>query len=119
MIVLKVVSHFTHIGMNHLIQTERIIAVLPIKTKTGEKYMTRAKQRGQFIDASLGRKYRSVLILDEGTVVVSTISPDTLLKRFGETGLGQYELDSSEYDDDHDLIEEDDADYEEDGSENY
>lgn len=35
-----------------------------------------------FIDASVGRKRRSILLLDDGTVVATCINPMTLLKRF-------------------------------------
>jgi regulator of extracellular matrix RemA (YlzA/DUF370 family) len=35
-----------------------------------------------FIDASRGRSHRSILLLDDGTVIASMITPMTLLKRF-------------------------------------
>lgn len=54
-------------------------------TKTAKRYIERAKERGQFIDATLGRHYRSVLLLDDGTIVTSCIKPLTLMKRFALT----------------------------------
>ena len=56
-----------------------------------------------FIDASLGRHYRSILLLDDGTVVASCIKPLTLLKRFSLTP-DQFPTDASA-DDAMDLIE--------------
>ena len=73
---------FAHIGMNNLVQTNRVLAVIPPRTKTANRILEVAKGRGQFIDASRGRTFRSILILDDGTVVASTKTPMTLLKRF-------------------------------------
>lgn len=73
---------FAHIGMNNLVQTNRVIAVIPPKTITANRIMDVAKGRGQFIDASRGRSHRAILLLDDGTVIASTKSPMTLLKRF-------------------------------------
>jgi len=56
-----------------------------------------------FIDASLGRHYRSILLLDDGTVVASCIKPLTLLKRFSLTP-DQFPTDASA-DDAMDFIE--------------
>lgn len=73
---------FAHIGMNHLVQTNRILAVCPPSTRAAQRYVKRATERGMYIDASRGRSFRSVIILDDGTVITSCISPMTLLKRF-------------------------------------
>ena len=71
-----------HIGMNNLVQTNRVICVIPPKTITANRIMDVAKGRGQFIDCSRGRSHRAILILDDGTVLASTKTPMTLLKRF-------------------------------------
>lgn len=76
---------FAHIGLDHVIQTNRVIAIIPPQLKTGRRYLEVAKNRGMHIDASRGRLYRSMLILDDGTVVTSAISVQTLLKRFNQT----------------------------------
>ena len=73
---------FAHIGMNNLVQTNRVLAVIPPKTITANRILEVAKGRGQFIDASRGRSHRAILILDDGTVIASIITPMTLLKRF-------------------------------------
>ena len=73
---------FAHIGMNNLVQTNRVIAVIPPKTITANRILEVAKGRGQFIDASRGRSHRALLLLDDGTVIASTKTPMTLLKRF-------------------------------------
>jgi len=78
-------AQFAHIGMNHIVQTTRVLCVMKPNTRTSKRYLERAKERGQFIDATLGRVYRSVILLDDGTVVTSCINPLTLMKRFSLT----------------------------------
>ena len=78
-------AQFAHIGMNHIVQTTRVLCVMKPTTKSSKRYMDRAKERGQFIDATLGRRFRSILLLDDGTIVASCIKPLTLMKRFALT----------------------------------
>lgn len=73
---------FAHIGMNNIVQTNRVLAVIPPHTRTSDRILEVAKGRGQFLDASRGRSHRSILILDDGTVIASCITPMTLLRRF-------------------------------------
>lgn len=73
---------FAHIGMNNVVQTNRVNIIIPPKTTTANRILEVAKGRGQFIDASRGRMHRSLLLLDDGTVVASCKSPMTLMKRF-------------------------------------
>lgn len=75
-------AQFAHIGMNHIVQTTRVLCVMKPNTKSSKRYIERSKERGQFIDATLGRHYRSILLLDDGTIVASCIKPLTLMKRF-------------------------------------
>ena len=74
--------NFAHIGMNNLVQTNRVICVIPPKTITANRIIEVAKGRGQFINCARGRSHRAILILDDGTVLASTKTPMTLLKRF-------------------------------------
>jgi regulator of extracellular matrix RemA (YlzA/DUF370 family) len=104
-------AQFAHIGMNHIVQTTRVLCVMKPTTKTAKRYIERAKERGQFIDATLGRHYRSVLLLDDGTIVTSCIKPLTLMKRFSLTP-DQFPTNAAE-DDAMDLLELDEDEEEE------
>ena len=73
---------FAHIGMNNVVQTNRVTVIIPPHTRTADRILEVAKGRGQFIDCSRGRSHRAILILDDGTVLASTKTPMTLMKRF-------------------------------------
>lgn len=81
---------FKHIGFNHMVQVNRVVAIIPPGTATSTNYLKRAREAGLFIDATLGRRFRSILILEDGFVVASAISTATLLKRFSEEYDGDY-----------------------------
>lgn len=91
---------FAHIGLDHVVQTNRVMAIIPPNLKTGRRYLEIAKNRGMHIDASRGRLYRSLLILDDGTVITSAISVQTLMKRFmtspADLARGEYAYDDAE-----------------------
>ena len=72
---------FISIGLDHLAQANRIIAVFSPHTATGKRYIATAKKTGFFVDASVGRKTRSLLLMDDGTLIMSAITSQTLLGR--------------------------------------
>jgi len=45
-----------------------------------------AKKMGRLIDASQGRKTRTIIITDSGHVILSAVQAETLTQRFAEKG---------------------------------
>ena len=72
---------FISVGLDHLVQANRILTVFSPKTVSGKRYTAAAKKSGHFVDASVGRKVRSIILMDEGLIVLSAISSKTLLRR--------------------------------------
>lgn len=50
-------------------------------TVTADRYLEVAKKHNKYHNAALGRKYRSQIIMDDGTVIISCIKPKTLMAR--------------------------------------
>lgn len=75
-------SQFIHIGMNNVVQRDRVIAIIPINTSTGERVRAYAETKNRFIRATRGRKARALIIMDDGTVFSSFFNPRTLMGRF-------------------------------------
>lgn len=73
---------FASIGLGHIVQTNRVIAVISPGTKSATQFLSRGRKTGMYIDASRGRKFRSIVVMDDGTVISSAISVMTLLQRF-------------------------------------
>ena len=72
-----------NIGYGNLISTQRLIAVVstdyaPIKSMVWE-----ARERSMLIDATFGRKTKTVLIMDSDHVVLSGLPIEKLAPRLG------------------------------------
>ena len=72
---------FVHVGMGHLVQAGRVLAVIKPSGTCGRRYSRLARENGKFIDATIGKGLKSLLLLDDGSVMGSMITTKTLLKR--------------------------------------
>ena len=73
-----------NIGFGNLISAERVIAVVSPESAPIKRLTQEAKERGNLIDASFGRKTKTVLVMDSDHVVLSALTPDTIGSRFAE-----------------------------------
>ena len=74
-------NKFSHIGMGTVVQTERVIFITAPGSATAQRYMDDAKKKNKLHNATLGHKFRSLVVMDDGTVLISCIKPLTLMKR--------------------------------------
>ncbi|SDA21038.1 hypothetical protein SAMN02910447_01800 [Ruminococcus sp. YE71] len=72
-----------NIGFGNLVSSERVISVVAPDSAPVKRLMQEARDRGTLIDASCGRKTKSVLIMDSDHVVLSALSTDTIALRAG------------------------------------
>lgn len=67
-----------NIGFGNTVNAERIVAVVSPEAAPVKRIVQLAKDNGTAIDATCGRKTRSVIICDSGHVVLSALQPDTI-----------------------------------------
>ena len=79
-------NKFVGIGFKSLINSNRIVAVVSPDSAPVKRIITDARQNGMLIDATYGRKTRSVIIMDSRHVVLSLIGTETIGSRLSETG---------------------------------
>ena len=73
------------IGFGNMIVRSRLVAIISPLSAPGKRTIQEARERGVLLDGTFGRKTRSILILDDGHIVLSAVQPDTIAQRF-ETG---------------------------------
>lgn len=78
-----------HIGFGNIVNTEKIIAIVSPESAPIKRLVQRAKEDGTAIDATQGRRTKSVLVMDSGQVVLSALLPETIAGR--ALGPGQAE----------------------------
>ncbi|MEM9538903.1 MAG: DUF370 domain-containing protein [Cyanobacteria bacterium P01_E01_bin.42] len=74
--------HPINIGFGNIVAANRIIAIVSPESAPIKRIITEARDRGQLIDATYGRRTRAVIITDSSHVVLSAIQPETVAHRF-------------------------------------
>ena len=65
----------------------RVVAVVTPTSAPMKRLREEAAQRGKLVDATQGRRTRSILVLDDDHVVLSAINPETIASRLAREGL--------------------------------
>ena len=71
-----------NIGFGSFIAAKRVLSVLAPDSAPIKRVVQEAKDRGMLIDASYGRKTKSVILMDTDHVILSAILPETLQARW-------------------------------------
>jgi hypothetical protein len=72
------------IGFGNVVVAERILAILVPDSAPNKRLRDEARSEHKLIDATQGRRTRSVIVMDSGHVVLSAIQYETLARRFAE-----------------------------------
>ena len=72
------------IGFGSTVCAERILAVIAPESAPIKRLIQEARERGMLIDASFGRKTKSVLLMDTDHVILASVSPEVLSARMEE-----------------------------------
>ena len=70
-----------NIGYGNVLIASRVVAVVSSQPAPMRRLRDEASQRGKLIDATEGRRTRSILITDSDHVVLSAVNPETLAAR--------------------------------------
>ena len=76
---------FIQVGFGNLVNAERVVALVSAEAAPARRLIQDARDRGALIDASAGRRTRSVLIMDSDHVVLSGVAPAALGKLLGRS----------------------------------
>lgn len=71
-----------NIGFGSMVAAGRVLSILAPDSAPIKRVIQEAKDRGMLIDASYGRKTKSVLLMDTDHVILSAVSPETLTDRW-------------------------------------
>lgn len=74
-------ARLVNIGYGTIIAVDRIIAVVAPESAPIKRIVQEAKELKSLIDATYGRRTRSVIIMDNSTVVLSAVQPETITNR--------------------------------------
>lgn len=67
-----------------MVSAQRVVAMVSPESAPIKRLTQESRERGNLIDASFGRKTQTVLIMDSGHVILSSLTPEVLSSRFDE-----------------------------------
>ncbi|MEF2919564.1 MAG: DUF370 domain-containing protein [Acutalibacteraceae bacterium] len=70
-----------NIGFGNLVSSDKIIAVVSPDSAPIKRMVQDAKEQGMLIDATYGRKTRSVIISESEHIILSAINPESIGNR--------------------------------------
>ena len=68
-------NRLIHIGFGNIVNTDKIIAIVSPEAAPIKRLVQKAKETGQAIDATQGRKTKAVLVMENSQVVLSALLP--------------------------------------------
>ena len=76
-----------NIGFGNMVSAERAVAVIRPDSAPVKRLMHEAEDKGLLVNATYGRRTRSVVVMDSKHVILSAITPEKLAVRLD----GEYE----------------------------
>jgi len=73
-----------NIGFGNVVASGRLVAVVSPDSAPIKRIIQDAKQKGNLVDATYGRRCKAVLFTDSDHIVLSAISPETIANRIEE-----------------------------------
>lgn len=76
-----------NIGYGNYTSREKITAILQPGSSPIRRLIKDARDDHRLLDATLGKKTRSVIVMESGQIILSATNPETLNERFNQQAL--------------------------------
>ncbi|HAU88058.1 MAG TPA: hypothetical protein DCW90_22060 [Lachnospiraceae bacterium] len=74
-------NKLVNIGYGNLVNIDKMIAVVSPDAAPVKRMIQSAKDSGTAIDGTCGRKTKAVIVMENGSIVLSALLPDTISNR--------------------------------------
>ncbi|MBQ8160595.1 MAG: DUF370 domain-containing protein [Clostridia bacterium] len=75
-----------NVGYGNMVAVNRLLAVVSPDSSPVRRLVQEVREQKKVIDVTMGRRTRSVLIMDSGHIVLSPLSSETLAARVEQQG---------------------------------
>lgn len=76
------------IGFGNIVSASRIVAIVTPESAPIKRLVSEAREQGQLIDATYGRRTRAVIITDSDHVILCAVQPETIKNRLDSQDAG-------------------------------
>jgi len=70
-----------NIGYGNVVNSDKIVSVINPDSAPIKRLIQAAKENGTSVDATQGRRTKSIVITDSGHVILSALLPETIAER--------------------------------------
>jgi hypothetical protein len=70
-----------NIGFGNMVSAGRVIAIVSPESAPIKRIISDAREKSLLIDATYGRRTRAVIVADNGSLILSSLQPETVASR--------------------------------------
>lgn len=78
----KAMGRLINIGFGNMVSTDKVVTIVSPDSAPAKRYIQQAKEDKTLIDATQGRKTKSIIFTTNNRLVLSALQPETLAGRF-------------------------------------
>jgi len=78
-----------NLGYGNLVVRSRVVAIVSPLSAPMRRLREEASGRGKLIDATQGRRTRSIIVTDSDHVILSAVNPETIAARLVQDGAAE------------------------------
>ena len=83
-----------NIGFGNVVNTNKIVTIINPDSAPAKRIVQRAKDSERIVDATQGRRTKSIILTDSEHVILSALQPETLAGRFQIRKFSKEEIES-------------------------
>lgn len=78
-----------NIGFGNMVNTDKVVTIISPESAPAKRQIQTAKENQTLIDATQGRKTKSVIFTSNDKIILSALQPETLAGRFNHLDAAQ------------------------------
>ncbi len=75
-------ARLINIGFGNLVNTDKVISIVSSDSAPARRLIQKGKEAELLIDATQGRRTKSVIYMENNRIILSALQPETLAGRF-------------------------------------
>jgi regulator of extracellular matrix RemA (YlzA/DUF370 family) len=80
-------TELVHVGFGNVIAVNRVIALLSINQQPVKRLIREARQKERLIDATHGRKAKTVVLFETGHMMLAAVTAETIAHRLASKSI--------------------------------
>lgn len=73
-----------NIGFGNVVAAEKVVAIVTPGSAPIKRIREEAKKSGRLVDATQGRRTRSIVVTDSNHIILSALQAETITQRFSD-----------------------------------